>query len=69
MASEDPEVLDESSETTEAPETLGEVERQQILAALDRNGGNRSKAAAELGISRRTLYNRLAEYRRTPLDR
>ena len=68
-ASADLETTDESEQTTEGPETLGEVERQQIMAALDRNGGNRSKAAAELGISRRTLYNRLATYRRTPLDR
>ena len=69
LPSGDPEAPQDSEEATEVPETLGEVERQQIIAALDRNGGNRSKAAAELGISRRTLYNRLAEYRRTPLDR
>ena len=69
LGSDDPEVSDEAEGPPDGPETLGEVERQQIMAALDRNDGNRSKAAAELGISRRTLYNRLAEYRRTPLDR
>jgi len=42
--------------------TLAELERRQILAALARNGGNRTAAAAELGISRRTLHYRLTDY-------
>jgi DNA-binding NtrC family response regulator len=42
---------------------LAELERLQILAAIDRHAGNRTAAAAELGISRRTLHYRLAEYR------
>ncbi|MBL8608092.1 MAG: sigma 54-interacting transcriptional regulator [Myxococcales bacterium] len=37
-------------------------ERQRILAALERCGGNQSRAAAELGIPRRTLLRRLDEY-------
>jgi len=36
-----------------------EVERVQITAALVRNGNNRLRAAAELGISRMTLYKKL----------
>jgi DNA-binding NtrC family response regulator len=44
--------------------TLWEVERRQILSAIERNDGNRTAAAAELGISRRTLHYRLSEYRR-----
>lgn len=48
----------------ESAATLWEIERRQILAALDRNNGNRTAAAAELGISRRTLHYRLSEYRR-----
>ncbi len=36
-----------------------EVERAQIVAALERSGNNRLRAAAELGISRMTLYNKL----------
>src|SRR5271169_3700787 len=44
--------------------TLWETERRQILAALERHDGNRTAAAAELGISRRTLHYRLNEYRR-----
>jgi DNA-binding NtrC family response regulator len=44
------------------PMTLEDVERVHILAALDRHGGNRAAAAAELGISERTLYYRLGQY-------
>ena len=46
------------------PTTLEELERQQILATLDRNHGNRTLTAAELGISRRTLQYRLSQYAR-----
>jgi DNA-binding NtrC family response regulator len=44
--------------------TLDELERTHILAALDRHHGNRAAVAAELGISERTLYYRLAQYAR-----
>jgi two-component system response regulator HydG len=40
-------------------ESKDEVERAQIAAALERNGNNRLRAAADLGISRMTLYNKL----------
>jgi DNA-binding NtrC family response regulator len=48
--------------TTAEGLTLDEVERQHILASLDRNNGNRTVTAQELGISRRTLYYKLEEY-------
>jgi DNA-binding NtrC family response regulator len=47
-----------------APPTMSEIERAAILAALARHGGRRAAAARDLGISRRTLQYRLAEYRR-----
>ena len=39
-----------------------EVERQHIVDALTRCGGNQTRAARELGISRRTLISRLEAY-------
>ncbi len=39
-----------------------DAERDAILQALQRSGGNRSQAARILGISRRTLYNKLREH-------
>ncbi len=38
---------------------LRELERRAIQAALDRHRGNKPKAAEELGVSVKTLYNRL----------
>lgn len=39
------------------------AEREAIITALHRAGGNRTKAAAALGIGRTTLYRKLQEYR------
>ena len=44
------------------PETLATREREQILAALERCRGNKSKAADELGISRRTIHRKLKDW-------
>lgn len=44
------------------PAMIGEDERDRIIAALDRCAGNQTQAAKLLGISRRTLVTRLAEY-------
>jgi two-component system response regulator AtoC len=42
--------------------SLKEVEVEAIIRALHRWEGNRTRAAEELGISRRTLINKIAEY-------
>ncbi|MDD7318628.1 MAG: sigma-54 dependent transcriptional regulator [Prevotella sp.] len=57
-------VQDAVAEEIKEPETLnlGDVGRQMVERALERNGGNRKKAAAELGISDRTLYRRIRQY-------
>jgi two-component system NtrC family response regulator len=41
------------------PTTLRDLEMQAIHEALERHDGNKPKAADELGISLKTLYNRL----------
>ncbi|AWW31892.1 sigma-54-dependent Fis family transcriptional regulator [Echinicola strongylocentroti] len=41
---------------------LDEVERNVIQKAIDKNGGNISKAAKELGLTRASLYRRLEKY-------
>lgn len=43
-------------------ETVEQLERQQILASLEQTGGNRTAAAALLGLSRQSLYAKLERY-------
>jgi two-component system, response regulator FlrC len=43
--------------------SLSELERKHITIVLERNNGNRTRAARVLGISVRTLRNKLKEYR------
>ena len=53
-----------AEEIKNEPEMLNieNVNRQLLIKALERNGGNRKKAAEQLGISDRTLYRRLKQY-------
>ena len=44
------------------PLALAEAERQLILATFAHCGRNKERTAAALGISLKTLYNRLKEY-------
>jgi DNA-binding NtrC family response regulator len=44
------------------PTSLRDVERQQIIGALEKTGWHRGKTAELLGISPSTLYRRLREY-------
>ncbi len=46
--------------------TISEMERRMIFATLEDLGGNRTRAAERLGISIRTLRNKLREYRGEP---
>jgi DNA-binding NtrC family response regulator len=48
----------------EAPLPLDQIEKQHILGTLETTVGNRTKAAKLLGISIRTLRNKLALYRK-----
>jgi two-component system response regulator HydG len=43
--------------------TLEEVERRHVLKVLRACGGNRTDAAAILGLDRKTLARRLARWR------
>lgn len=54
----------EAEEIKNEPESLNlsDLGRQMVEKALERNDGNRKKAAQELGISDRTLYRRIRQY-------
>jgi two-component system response regulator HydG len=41
---------------------LGTLEKNTILKVIEKNNGNISKAAKELGITRTALYRRLSKY-------
>ena len=57
-------VAEEYIEPENEPENLNvnDWSRLALEKALDRNGGNRKKAAQEMSISDRTLYRRLKQY-------
>lgn len=42
--------------------TLAEIEKQIIFKALNFFGGNKTQAAIALGVSVKTLYNKLEQY-------
>lgn len=59
----DPELLAAAvARAVDRPRTLAQVEREQIERALRHHGGNRTRAARELGISRATLINKIRGY-------
>ncbi|MEE9259006.1 MAG: helix-turn-helix domain-containing protein, partial [Nitrospinaceae bacterium] len=64
--------FDEDAETGESPSsksyprlqgTIYEMEKELILQTLEEFDGNKTKAAGSLGISIRTLRNKLADYK------
>jgi DNA-binding NtrC family response regulator len=48
---------EESEETN-----LGAIERNAILKVIEKNGGNITRAAKELGLTRAALYRRISKY-------
>ncbi len=55
-------IIPSTSQTPMKKGTLAEMEKQAILDSLRRWEGNRTHAAKELGINRRTLQNKLKQY-------
>ena len=53
---------EQSSNQPEKIQTLEEMEYAMIKSAIEKNGGNLSLVANQLGISRQTLYNKLKRY-------
>ena len=47
---------------TDTAATLEEMERNMIAHALKQHGGNLSAVAAQLGVTRQTLYNKIKKY-------
>lgn len=44
------------------PRTLDEIEKEAIIQALQRNNGNKRKAAEQLGIAERTIHRKIQDY-------
>ena len=59
---------DEVAPAVAGPKSLGDIERQHVIEVLKSTGGNKSKAAEILGISRPTLRAKLARYDVKPQD-
>jgi len=53
---------EKSKEFTSLSKLIEQVEREAIVKALERTDGNKSKAAKLLGISRKSLFNKLRQY-------
>ncbi|MBE6187902.1 MAG: sigma-54-dependent Fis family transcriptional regulator [Rikenellaceae bacterium] len=60
-ASQSVEYAEEIVDDVPQPATKADMQREQIIRALHRNGGSRRAAAAELFMSERTLYRRIKE--------
>lgn len=58
----------EAADEPNRTESLAQTEKRKILSALEAAGGNRSRAAVALGISRRTLHRKLAAWGMTAAD-
>lgn len=63
--------LEERERIRRTPQRLRDIEMQAVRQSLKKHRGCKPKAASELGISLKTLYNKLAasEQEKAPLDR
>jgi two-component system, NtrC family, response regulator AtoC len=50
------------SASSPIPATMAEMEREALARTLEKWKGNRTKAAEELGISRRTILNKIRQF-------
>ena len=55
-------IVQDAETVEEETMSLEEVEKDMIKKALERHGGKRKNAAADLKISERTLYRKIKEY-------
>ena len=55
--------IQEATEYEESALSISEVEKEMIAKALERHQGKRKLAATDLGISERTLYRKIKEYK------
>lgn len=62
MPTQAPNNVDSAGMGSTSPASLRDMERAQILAALEQTGWHRGKTAQILGISASTLYRRLRDY-------
>ncbi|MDE3153556.1 MAG: sigma-54-dependent Fis family transcriptional regulator [Acidobacteriota bacterium] len=60
--------IEEASESSRAVRPIQEIERAEIVRALDETAGNKKEAARRLGISRRALYRRLEKFGLAPVN-
>lgn len=51
------------SEEVEEMQTLADMEKKMVINALKKYSGKRKDAAQELGVSERTLYRKIKEYK------
>ena len=51
-----------TTELTPQISTLEEMEKEMIRKAIERNEGNISAIASQLGITRQTLYNKMKKF-------
>jgi DNA-binding NtrC family response regulator len=64
-----PAVPSPSLVSAKKPVSLRELEMQAIIEGLERNHGNKVRTAEELGISLKTLYNKLHQLHENVVER